>query len=145
VHLQKVLEVVSTSIYTGLNPFNFIRKHFLQMCVGKIAVHLQKVLEVVSTSIYTGLNPFNFIHKRFLQMCVGKVAVHLKKVLEVLFTSVYTGLNRGLSTRRLSERTAQCGMFFYIGLQWWHFRREVRKITDTSIHGSRFFGPRYVP
>jgi hypothetical protein len=23
---------MSTSVYTGLNPFNFIRKHFLQMC-----------------------------------------------------------------------------------------------------------------
>jgi hypothetical protein len=29
VHLQKVLEVMTTSVYTGLNPFNFIRKHFL--------------------------------------------------------------------------------------------------------------------
>jgi hypothetical protein len=33
VHLQKVLEVMSTSICTGLNPFNFIHKHFLQICV----------------------------------------------------------------------------------------------------------------
>jgi hypothetical protein len=33
VHLQKVLEVMSTSIYTGLNPFNFILKHFLQICL----------------------------------------------------------------------------------------------------------------
>jgi hypothetical protein len=31
VHLQKVLEVMSTSLYTGLNHFNFIRKHFLQI------------------------------------------------------------------------------------------------------------------
>jgi hypothetical protein len=30
VHLQKVLEVMSTSAYTGLNPFKFIRKHFLR-------------------------------------------------------------------------------------------------------------------
>jgi hypothetical protein len=35
-----VLEVMSTSVYTGLNPFNFIRKHFLQMFVRKVAVHL---------------------------------------------------------------------------------------------------------
>jgi hypothetical protein len=28
VHLQKVLEVTSTSVDTGLNRFNFIRKHF---------------------------------------------------------------------------------------------------------------------
>jgi len=27
----KVLEVKSTSVYTGLNLFNFIRKHFLQI------------------------------------------------------------------------------------------------------------------
>jgi hypothetical protein len=32
VHLQKVLEVMSTSIHTGLNLCNFIRKHFLQIC-----------------------------------------------------------------------------------------------------------------
>jgi hypothetical protein len=56
VHLQKVLEVMSTSIYTGLNLFNFIHKHFLQICVRKVTVHLQKVLEVMSTSVYTGLN-----------------------------------------------------------------------------------------
>jgi hypothetical protein len=48
---------MSTSVYTGLNPFNFIRKHFLQIGVRKVAVHLQKVLEVMSTSVYTGLNP----------------------------------------------------------------------------------------
>jgi hypothetical protein len=31
-HLQKVLEVMSTSVYTGLNLLNSIRKHFLQIC-----------------------------------------------------------------------------------------------------------------
>jgi hypothetical protein len=31
--LTKVLELMSTSVYTGLNPFNFIRKHFLQICL----------------------------------------------------------------------------------------------------------------
>jgi hypothetical protein len=40
VHLQKVLEVMSTSVYTDLNSFNFIRKHFLQICVRKVAVLL---------------------------------------------------------------------------------------------------------
>jgi hypothetical protein len=34
---------MSTSVYTGLNPFNFIRKHFLQICVRKVAVHLWKM------------------------------------------------------------------------------------------------------
>jgi hypothetical protein len=33
VHLQKVLEVMSASDDTGLKPFNFIRKHFLQICL----------------------------------------------------------------------------------------------------------------
>jgi hypothetical protein len=61
VHLQKVLEVMSTSVYTGLNPFNFIRKHFLQTCVRKADDSLREVLEVMSTSVYTGLKPFNFI------------------------------------------------------------------------------------
>jgi hypothetical protein len=37
---------MSTSVYTGLNPFNFIRKHFLHISVRKVAVHLLKVLEV---------------------------------------------------------------------------------------------------
>jgi hypothetical protein len=45
---------MSMSIYTGLNLFNFIRKHFLQICIRKGAVHLQKVLEVMSTSFDTG-------------------------------------------------------------------------------------------
>jgi hypothetical protein len=56
VHLKKVLEVKSTSVYTGLNQFNFIRKHFLQTCVRKVAVHLQNMFEVMSTNVYTGLN-----------------------------------------------------------------------------------------
>jgi hypothetical protein len=34
------LEVMSTGIYTGLKLFNFIHKHFLQICVRKVAVHL---------------------------------------------------------------------------------------------------------
>jgi hypothetical protein len=29
--------VMSTSIYTGLKPFNFIRKHFLQMCLWDVS------------------------------------------------------------------------------------------------------------
>jgi hypothetical protein len=40
VHLQKVQGVMSTSVYTDLKPFNFIRKHFLQICVRKVAMHL---------------------------------------------------------------------------------------------------------
>jgi hypothetical protein len=32
VHLQKLLEVMSMSLY----PFNFIHKHFLQICVWKV-------------------------------------------------------------------------------------------------------------
>jgi hypothetical protein len=65
---------MSTSVYTGPNPFNFIRKHFLQICVRKVAVHLQKLLEVMSTSVETGLNPFNFIRKHFLQIYLWDVS-----------------------------------------------------------------------
>jgi hypothetical protein len=86
-----------------LNPFNFIRKHILQICVRKVVVHLQKVLEVMSTD----LNPFNFIRKHSLQICVRKVAVHLYKVMS---TSVDTNTNtdtkstyRSLSEQRLSQ------------------------------------------
>jgi hypothetical protein len=39
VHLQKMLEVMPTGVYTGLNPLNFIRKHFPQIWVRKVAVH----------------------------------------------------------------------------------------------------------
>jgi hypothetical protein len=42
---------MSTSVDTGLSPFNFIRKHFLQICVRKVAVHLTKVMEVMSTNV----------------------------------------------------------------------------------------------
>jgi hypothetical protein len=56
------------------NPFNFIRKHFLQICVRKVAVNLQEVLEELSTSVYTGLNPFDFIRKHFLQICLWDVS-----------------------------------------------------------------------
>jgi hypothetical protein len=81
---------MSVSVCTGLNLFNFIQKHFLHICVQKVAVHLQKVLEVMSMSVYRGLDPFNFIHKHFLQICIRKVAVHLQKALEVMSTSVAT-------------------------------------------------------
>jgi hypothetical protein len=52
VHSQNMLEVMSTNVYAGLNLFNFVRKHLLQICVRKVAVHLKKVLEVMSTSVY---------------------------------------------------------------------------------------------
>jgi hypothetical protein len=40
VHLQKMFEVMSTSVCTGLNPFNLISKPFQQICVRKVAVRL---------------------------------------------------------------------------------------------------------
>jgi hypothetical protein len=79
-----------TSVYTCLNPFNFIRKHFLQICVRKVAVHIWKVLEVVSMTVYTGLSQSNFIRKHFMQIYVQKVAVPLQKLLDVMFTRVDT-------------------------------------------------------
>ena len=36
---------MSTSIYTGLNPFNFIHKHFLQICLQDVSyVHSYCIL-----------------------------------------------------------------------------------------------------
>jgi len=35
--LIKVLEVMSTSVCTGLNPFYYIRKHFLQICLWDVS------------------------------------------------------------------------------------------------------------
>jgi hypothetical protein len=69
---------MSTSVYRGLNPFNFIRKHYIQICVRKVAVHIQKMLEVMSTNVDTGLNPFNFSRKHFLQMGIQKISAHLQ-------------------------------------------------------------------
>jgi hypothetical protein len=37
-----MLEVMSTSVYIGLNPFNFIHKHFLQIFVRIVAVYLKQ-------------------------------------------------------------------------------------------------------
>jgi hypothetical protein len=54
---------MSASFCASLNPFNFIRKHFLQILVRKVAVPGYKVLVVMSTSGSTGLTPFNFIRK----------------------------------------------------------------------------------
>jgi hypothetical protein len=45
---------MSTSVYTGLNPFNFIRKLFLLIFVRKVAVLLSKVLEVMSPAHLNG-------------------------------------------------------------------------------------------
>jgi hypothetical protein len=70
VHLKDVMEVMSTSVYTGLKPFNFIVKHILPICVRKVGVYLQTVLDVMSTSVNTGLNTLNFMRKHFLQICV---------------------------------------------------------------------------
>jgi len=33
---------MSTSVYTGLNPFNFIRRHFLQICLCLSALRLSE-------------------------------------------------------------------------------------------------------
>jgi hypothetical protein len=52
---------MSTSVYTGINPFNLIREHFLQICVRKVTVHLQKVLEVMSTSDDTDTVPLRTV------------------------------------------------------------------------------------
>jgi hypothetical protein len=46
---KEVLEVMSTSVYTGLNPLNFISKHILLICVRKFAVPTSNVLEAMST------------------------------------------------------------------------------------------------
>jgi hypothetical protein len=47
---------VHERLYTGLNPFNFIRKHFLKICVREVAVHLWKVFELMLTIVYIGMN-----------------------------------------------------------------------------------------
>jgi hypothetical protein len=47
---------MSTSVYTGLKTFNFIRKHFLQFCIRKVAAHLYKLLKVMFTKVDTEVN-----------------------------------------------------------------------------------------
>jgi hypothetical protein len=61
---------MSTRVYAGLHPLNFIRKHYLQICFPKVAVNLQNVFEVMSTSVYAHLNLFNCIRKHFMQICL---------------------------------------------------------------------------
>jgi hypothetical protein len=52
---------MSMSAYKGLNPFNFIRNHFQQNCIRKVAVQLQNLSEVMSTSIYIVLKPYRIV------------------------------------------------------------------------------------
>jgi hypothetical protein len=54
VHLRKALEVMSTSVYTGLNQFNFICKHFLHIC-DEVQVFLgifQQIAPALNRCIY---------------------------------------------------------------------------------------------
>jgi hypothetical protein len=67
---------MSTSVYTGLNPFNFICKHFLQICIQKVAVHLKKVLEVMSTSFDTG-SDFDGLHSIESEMFINFLSLSL--------------------------------------------------------------------
>jgi hypothetical protein len=82
---------MSTSVYTGLNPFNFIRKHFLQICVRKVAIHLGKVLEVMSTGFDTGLN-----RTAPLPKCTANALYFSERVISPSQRSLYihTYLNR---------------------------------------------------
>jgi hypothetical protein len=56
VHLQKVLEVMSTSVYTGLNPVNFIRKHFLQVCCEMLLMYAVTAVFNLHTAEYRNLS-----------------------------------------------------------------------------------------
>jgi hypothetical protein len=49
-----VLEVMSTIVYTGLNPFNFIRKHFLQICTSTAVQQLNTVKWHTTTAHFNG-------------------------------------------------------------------------------------------
>jgi hypothetical protein len=57
VHFLKVLEVMTTSVYTGLKPFNFIRKHFLWIflwdVLTKAVIAIINSLSVRGRSQYT--------------------------------------------------------------------------------------------
>jgi hypothetical protein len=48
--------MMPSSVRTDLNPFNFIREHFLQICVRNVGVHLQMLLKVMSASVGTNTN-----------------------------------------------------------------------------------------
>ena len=53
-HLGKVLEVISTSVYTGQTPFNFTRKRFLQLCLCLSAQRLSESTVVLVHSSQIG-------------------------------------------------------------------------------------------
>jgi hypothetical protein len=119
---------MSTSVYTGLNPFTFTLKHFLQICVRNVAVYLQKLLEVMSTSVDTGLNPFNFTLKHFLQICLWDVSYErsycsfylIKHTSTVTSTLTTKSTYRSLSAQRLSERTVVSVFYLWVFISYTH-------------------------
>jgi hypothetical protein len=52
VQLQKMLEVMYMGVYTGLNLFNFIHKHFLQICLRKVTALTEGVGSDVHECLY---------------------------------------------------------------------------------------------
>ena len=52
VNLIKVLQVMSTGVCTGLIPFNFIRKHFLQICLCLSAQRLSERTVLQPTTLF---------------------------------------------------------------------------------------------
>jgi hypothetical protein len=56
-------------------PFNFIRKHLLQICVQKVVMHSKKVLEVMFTSVDTGLN-----HTELYPKCTATFQTHCSSI-----------------------------------------------------------------
>ena len=72
---------MSTSVYTGLNPFNFIRKHFLQTCLCLSAQRLSE------HAVYeTPEKIFFFLVSRLFTVHIKMSAVQDSKVVLIFGT-----------------------------------------------------------
>jgi hypothetical protein len=78
VRIQKVLEVVSTSVYTGLNPFNFIRKRFLQICIcmGRGSIFLGPLYALLQAR-YLSLAPTCTLRSTVSEMSINFLSLSL--------------------------------------------------------------------
>jgi hypothetical protein len=82
VHLQKLLEVMSTCVYTGLNPVNFIRKHFLQICCE---MFLMNAVNAVFNSLSVrGGSPYTAKYRN-LRVQLSERTVYVKQTTKIKF------------------------------------------------------------
>ena len=68
---------MSTGVYTGLNPFNFIRRHFLQTC---LCLSAQRLSERTVVDKVLSLGAVLLIQSSFLSRTSEACGVHVQYV-----------------------------------------------------------------